>query len=357
MTVPETMRGFVLTGHGGLDKLVWREDLPVPRAGPGEVMIRVAASSVNNTDVNTRIGWYSKSVRGDTAAGATAGFGDAVGADSAWTGAAIAFPRIQGADCAGEIVAVGPGVDAARIGERVLVRPLQTTGAGDGPLAIWTFGSERDGGFAEYARTFEADALPVRATWSDAELATIPCAFCTAEAMLQRAAVRDERVLITGASGGVGSAAVQLARRRGATVTAVVGGDKAAALRNLGAEATLGREDAVEAGGFDVVVDLVGGPRWPDWIEALRHGGRYVTSGAIAGPTVELDLRTLYLRDLALLGSTWQPATILPDVIRYIERGEIRPVIAASYPLRDLKQAQEAFLGKKHVGKIAITVA
>lgn len=355
--VPETMNGVVLSGHGGLDKLVWREDLPVPKPADGEVLIRVAASAVNNTDINTRIAWYSKSVRGGTDGSATDGLAEADDRDGGWSGAPIRFPRIQGADCCGVIVAAGAGVSPGRIGERVLVRPLQATGAGGAPFATWTFGSECDGAFAEYTKTFAGDALPVTSRWTDLELASIPCAYSTAEGMLQRARVGAERVLITGASGGVGSAAIQLAKRRGAHVAAMTSADKTTDVLALGVDETIGRDDALDGDAFDVVVDLVAGPRWPDLIGALHRGGRYVTAGAIAGPIVELDVRTLYLRDLTLFGTTYQPENILPDVIGYIERDEIRPVIAETFDLRDMRAAQEAFLSKGHVGKIGIRVA
>jgi len=356
MNIPEKMCAVVLTGHGGLDRLEWREDLDVPRPGEGEVLIEVSASSVNNTDINTRTAWYSKAVRGDTASGAAEGNAEADTADGGWSGEPLVFPRIQGADCCGEIVAVGPGVPESRIGERVLVRALQSTGADGGPSTTWTFGSECDGGFAQYAKTSAADALPVRADWSDNELASIPCAYSTAEGMLQRIGLKDESVLITGASGGVGSAAIQLAKRRGAQITAMTSADKAEAVRALGADAIVTRDDPFAEGVFDAVVDLVAGPRWPDMIAALRRGGRYVTAGAIAGPIVELDVRTLYLHDLTLFGSTFQPDNILPDVIGYIERGELRPLIAQTFALKDLRRAQEAFLKKDHLGKIVIRI-
>jgi NADPH:quinone reductase-like Zn-dependent oxidoreductase len=359
MAIPEVMNGIVLTGHGGLEKLVWREDLPVPAPAKDEVLIRVGASAVNNTDINTRTGWYSKSVRGDTAAGASSGFGADADADGAWSGKPLEFPRIQGADCCGEIVAAGADVPGNRIGERVLVRTMQTAEAdADAPFpVVTTLGSEQNGAFAEFMSVRSKDALAVRSSLSDVELATFPCAFSTAEGMMQRGGVGAERVLVTGASGGVGSAAIQLAKRRGAHVTALTSPEKAANLRTLGADDTLGRDDALPAGAFDVVLDLVGGPRWEGLVNALRNGGRYVTSGAIAGPIVELDLRTLYLRDLTLIGSTYQPDNVFEDLVRYIEAGEIRPVVAATFPLRDLRAAQQAFLAKSFVGKIGITVA
>ncbi|MBE3640110.1 alcohol dehydrogenase family protein [Mangrovicoccus algicola] len=355
MTLPDTMKAMVLTGHGGLDRLEWREDVPVPPAQPGEVLIRVGASAVNNTDVNTRTGWYSKAVRGDTNSAAATGYDGASDADGGWSGA-LSFPRIQGADCCGEIVAVGHGVDAARIGERVLVRPMHRPADGD-EHALVTFGSERDGGFAEFTTIESEHALRIDSRLSNVELASFPCAFSTAEGMIQRAGLGAERVLITGASGGVGSAAVQLAKRRGAHVTAMTSPAKGDDLRSFGADAILGREDVLPEEAFDVVLDLVGGPRWPALLEALAVRGRYVTSGAIAGPIVELDLRTLYLKDLTLIGSTRQVPGVFTDLVGYIERGEIRPVLAETYRLRELRTAQEAFLEKSHMGKIGIVIA
>ncbi len=357
MVRPETMVGMVLTGHGGLDRLVWREDLPVPQPTQGEVLIRVGASAVNNTDVNTRTGWYSKSVRGDTAAGAVAGYGSAADRDGSWSGAALSFPRVQGADCCGEIVAVGAGVSPSRIGERVLVRAVQSPTSANAHLPTATFGSERDGAFAEFATAASEDAVPVRSSLTDVELASFPCAFSTAEGMIQRCALAAERVLISGASGGVGSAAIQLAKRRGAHVVAQTSRAKAAELRALGADETVARDGEFPTRAFDVVLDLVGGPRWSALIDGLRNGGRYVTAGAIAGPIVELDLRTLYLRDLTFFGCTHQPSNVFTDLVGYIEAGDVRPVVAETYPLRDLRNAQEAFLAKSHVGKIGIRVA
>lgn len=355
MTLPATMKAVVLTGHGGLDKLEWRKDVPLPQPDAGEVLIRVGASSVNNTDVNTRTGWYSKSVRGDTNSAATEGYGGVSDADGAWSGA-LSFPRIQGADCCGRIVAVGESVDRARVGERVLVRPMHRP-KGAEPDALVTFGSERDGAFAEYTTVESEHALKIDSALSDIELASFPCAFSTAEGMIQRAAMGAERVLITGASGGVGSAAVQLAKRRGTHVTAVTSTAKMEALKGLGADITMDRNEPFPEDAFDVVLDLVGGPRWPALLDALVPKGRYVTSGAIAGPIVELDLRTLYLKDLTLVGSTRQDPTVFADLVGYIEAGDIRPVLAERHPLHELRAAQEVFLEKSHMGKIGIQIS
>lgn len=352
------MAAVVLTGHGGLDKLEYRNDVPTPAPGPSEVLIEVAAAGINNTDINTRVAWYSKAVRTGTNAGAAAGFANADSDDGTWSGTAMAFPRIQGADCCGRIVAVGDGVDPARVGERVLVRSLMHNPDDDRPFASWTFGSECDGGFAQYAKAPARDTYRVESGWSDAELASIPCAYSTAEGLLHRAGLGAERVLVTGASGGVGSAAVQLAKRRGAQVTAVCGPDKADAVRALGAERTLTRDaDPVEALGaesIDVVIDLVGGPQWPRLLDVLVRGGRYATAGAIAGPIVELDLRTLYLKDLSVFGCTYQDEIVFENLVAYIERNEIRPVVAKTYPLCDVVQAQQDFMAKKHTGKLVL---
>ena len=353
------MAAVLLTGHGGVDKLAYRTDVPVPKPAPGEVLIRVRAAGINNTDINTRIGWYSKSVTGATGSGGAGEFQVADDADGSWSGEPLKFPRIQGADCCGHIVAVGEGVSASRIGERVLVTTIQGAASDAAAYDSWTYGSECDGAFAQYAVARSAETFKVACDWSDAELASIPCAYSTAEGMLQRAEIgKGERVLITGASGGVGSAAVQLARRRGAEVIAVAGEAKADAVRALGADrvlprgadliATLGRDR------LDAVVDLVGGPAWPHLLAVLRRGGRYVTDGAIAGPTVEVALRTLYLKDLRLLGCTWQDSAVFPALVSYIERGEIRPVVARTYPLSEIRRAQEDFLAKGFVGKLVL---
>lgn len=358
MTLPSTMHAVVLTGHGGLDKLEYQTDVPIPQPDAGEVLIQTVAAGVNNTDINTRIGWYSKSVDKATNSGGAAGFTDLNDSDASWSGSPLTFPRIQGADVCGYLVAVGEGVDNNRVGERVLVRNMLRTYVDFRPWECWTIGSECDGGFAQFTVAPASETHAVNCSWSDAELASVPCAYSTAENMLHRANVCAEGVLISGASGGVGSAAVQLARRRGATVIALSSPSKFAQVKALGADLVLSRDaDLVAELGsqsVDVVIDLVAGDQWPSFLEVLRRGGRYVTAGAIAGPISQIDVRTLYLKDLTLFGCTFQEDEVFENLIRYIEAGEIHPVVAKVYPLHDIAQAQEDFLSKKHTGKLVL---
>ena len=359
--IPDNMAGVVLVGHGGFDKLEYREDIPVPKPAPGEVLIRVAAAGVNNTDINTRIGWYSKGVSTGTESGATRGFESAQDADASWSGSPMAFPRIQGADCCGRIVAVGDEVSAERLGERVLVRNMLRTHVDYRPYECWTFGSECDGGFAQYATAPSLESYKIESDWSDVELASIPCAYSTAENMLHRANVgAGEHVVITGASGGVGSAAIQLAKRRGAVVTAIAGRDKADQLLALGADQVVPRGENIVAKlgkeSVDVALDVAAGPFFGELLHLLKKGGRYAVAGAIAGPIVELDIRNLYLKDLSFFGCTFQDDVVFQNLVSYIERGELKPIVARTYPLQEIIQAQQDFLSKRQVGKLVLIV-
>jgi NADPH:quinone reductase-like Zn-dependent oxidoreductase len=356
--IPQTMTAVVLTGHGGFDKLEYRQDVAVPVPADDEVLIQVRACGINNTDINTRIGWYAPSVTAATDDGARDGFDELASGTGAWSGETLAFPLIQGADVCGRIVAAGAQVDPRRLGERVIVAPMQPHPSGD-PWRCITLGSEINGGFAQYVTVRATTAYQVTSDWSDVELASIPCAWSTAENMLQRANVaRQDRVLITGASGGVGSAAVQLAKRRGAAVIAVAGQAKFEQVRELGADRVIAREsDLLAALGretVDAVCDLVAGPRWPQLLDVLKKGGRYAVAGAIAGPVVDLDVRTLYLKDLTFLGCTYQDPAVFQNLVTYIEQEEIRPVVAQSYPLPEIIRAQNDFLSKTHTGKLVM---
>ncbi len=353
-----TMKAMVLTGHGGLDKYVWHEDWPKPEPGPMEVLIRVGACGLNNTDVNTRTGWYSKEVSEETTGSAYASVADE---DPTWGGAPITFPRIQGADVVGKVLAVGDGGDPGLIGKRVMTNGwLRDWSDPDNMGKAGYFGSEMDGGFSEFTKTDARNMAVVTSNLSDAELATFSCSYSTAEGMLSRAHVTSvDTVLVPGASGGVGGALVQLAKLRGARVIAMASEAKHGDVSNLGPDRILPRspDDLRRALGDEkvtVVADIVGGPYWPKLIDILERGGRYTCSGAIAGPMVTLDLRTLYLRDLTFTGSTVIPLNVFGDLVGYIERGDIKPVLAATYPLRELREAQQAFIDKKHTGNIVV---
>ncbi|WP_343117428.1 alcohol dehydrogenase family protein [Ostreiculturibacter nitratireducens] len=347
-----TMMAVVTTGTGGYDRLDYRQ-VPIPVPGPGEVLLSVLAAGVNNTDINTRLGWYSESVRDGTDTSSD----DEERPDGGWN-AATPFPFIQGTDCCGRVVSVGPGVDRGRIGARVLVRSCMRKSDFSRMETVW-LGSDFDGAFAQYVKVPESEAFTVDCDWSDAELATIPCAYGTAENMVNRAGVRrGERVLVPGASGGVGSALVQLIKRRGAEVIAVTSASKREVIRDLGAARVLCREDdpvaKLGAESVDVVIDNVAGTDFGKMLKVLKRGGRYVSSGAIAGPIVELDMRNMYLKDLTLIGCTAWDAPIFPNLISYIEKGDIRPLLAATYPLDQIAEAQRVFQKKRHIGKIVL---
>jgi len=360
----ETMRAVVLTGHGGPEKLEYHEDWPKPAPGPGEVLVRVGACGLNNTDVNTRTGWYSKGVTGGTSSGAQE---KAVDGDSTWGGRPLTFPRIQGADVCGTVEAVGDGADPAWIGKRVLIETWFRDWDDPNNLDKTRYlGSELDGGFAEYTAVNQRNLHAVECDLTDAELATFATANVTAENMLARAEVgAGDLVLITGASGGVGSALIQLANRRGARTVAMSSTDKADAVRAVGPEAVLERSpanlkaalhDALGRDTVSVVADVVGGPMFAQLIDALERGGRFTCSGAIAGPIVDFYLRTFYLKDLTFTGATVVPPGLFADLAGYINRGEIRPLLAAAYPLANFHDAQQAFIDKRHVGNIVVTM-
>lgn len=361
--IPKTMRAVVLKRHGGLDALEFETDWPVPSPGPCEVLIKVLATGMNNTDVNTRAGWYSKSVTEATTGGAYDTLDGT--ADNTWSGAGIQFPRIQGADVCGVVVAAGPEADKSLIGKRVIADNWLRDW--DDPLNMHStgyFGSESDGGFAEYTVIDHRNVAAIKSDLSDAELATFSCSYATAEGMLDKAGVGVEDVmLVTGASGGVGGALIQLAKRRGAKVVALASPAKHADVAKCGPDAILPRapdnlksalQEAIGRNTVSVVADIVAGDYFGTLIDALDRGGRYVTSGAIAGPLVTLDVRTLYLMDLSFFGSTVNPPHTFRNLVNYIEAGEVKPMLAATYALEDFRAGQQAFIKKTHTGNIVV---
>lgn len=367
----QTMYAVVTVGEGGYDKLQYREDVVIPKiAEDTDIIVKVLAAGVNNTDINTRLGWYSKKVSSETSESVADVGGVKEKEDGGWN-EKTPWPLVQGTDCCGSIHDMGKGVDRDTFarGQRVIVRPCWRQN--DSFENIW-MASDCDGAFAQYVRVPSSEVFVIgkAAALSDVELAALPCAYGTAENMLHRASVSaKDHVVVPGASGGVGVAILQLAKRRGATVTAICGAAKVDAVRRL----LQGKEDRVLAGRpsssvdwdqvidalrsgppVTVVVDNVGGSGFENLLDVVARGGRYVTSGAIAGPIVRLDFRTLYLRDLTLFGTTaWDPC-VFPNLVRYVERGEIRPIVYKTYALKDIAEAQKEFSRKKHVGKIVL---
>jgi NADPH:quinone reductase-like Zn-dependent oxidoreductase len=354
---PVTMKAVVTVGSGGLDMLEYR-DVPVPRPGPGELLLQVLAAGVNATEINTRLGWYASSITPGAEVAAEAEGKEALGKDDGGWSAPTPFPLIQGTDCCGRVVEVGPGGDGSLSGRRVLVRPCMRPLGFASMETVW-MASDFDGAFAQFVKVPASEVFAVDCDLSDAELGAIPCAYGTAENMLRRAGVTGaEHVVVTGASGGVGSAAVQLAKLRGAAVTAVAGRAKWQQVRALGADRVIDRDDDIVAAlgerSVDVVVDNVSGPAFGGLLDVLKRGGRYVSSGAIGGPLMTFDKRTFYLKDLTLIGCTAWDETVFPDLVSYIERGEVRPLVAKTFPLERIADAQREFLAKRHVGNFVL---
>jgi alcohol dehydrogenase len=349
--IPETMKGVQLIGHGGPEKLVWNDAIPTPRPGPGEALVRVLAAGVNNTDINTRIGWYSKEVTGSTEDVDPNADVDGGG----WAGV-LPFPLIQGSDLCGEVVTLGEGVTNVAPGMRVTCPTNQPNPTPEAPTRFLAIGSEFDGAFAQYCvvpalQLHDVSAAPL----TDVEIAAMPCAHGTAFNLLTRAGIGpDDRVLVTGASGGVGLAAVELASLKGAHVIGLASAAKRDAVRAAGADAVLDRDETPEASAFTIAIDVVGGAGWSGIIDALAAGGRYAVSGAIAGPIVEADLRTIYLNDLTIYGCSYTPHEVFAELVGLINTGRVRPLVSKTYPLAEIATAQADFAAKKYPGKLVL---
>ncbi|MDP7150518.1 MAG: alcohol dehydrogenase family protein [Paracoccaceae bacterium] len=346
--MPTHMSGVYLTRHGGPEALEWRTDIPVPTPGAGQVLVQVLAAGVNNTDINTRIGWYSSDVTGATDSGEVGKAGGHAGA--------LDFPRIQGGDICGRIVALGQGVEGFAIGNRVTCAINLPRPTPENPTAYIALGSEIDGAFAQFCLLDAADIFNVTASpLTDTEIAAMPCAYGTAYNLLHRAGVsKGHNVLITGASGGVGMAAVQIAALKGASVTGVASAAKQQDVLTMGAAQTLDRADTPPENTYDIVIDVVAGDAFQSLIRALKPGGHYATSGAIAGPIVQADLREVYLRDITIHGCTFTPRSVFAELIVLINQGALTPLISATYPLSKIHEAQDTFMQKSLPGKFVL---
>lgn len=347
MGVSETMRAVRIAEHGGPEVLEPTE-VAVPAPQAGEVLVQVSAVALNNTDLWTREGAYGRP--GDPKA------------LSGWRGP-IDFPRIQGADVAGRVVAAGAGVDENLVGRRVVVDPAIYDSDRPDANPVGLMGSERDGGYAEYvtapaARVHDVTESPL----TDDQLAALPTAYGTALGMIERARLQEgETVLVSGASGGVGLASVQIARARGARVIAISSGSKIDSVREAGAHQVVdrardiaGQIRAAAPDGIDVSLDVVAGDLVSEGLPLLREGGRWVIAGALGGYDVSFDVRRLYLHNAQVIGSAMHTPTHFGLLMDLARQAGIQPVIAATFPLEQAAQAQEELARRGHVGKIVM---
>ncbi len=341
MTLPTSMTAAVTMGHGGPEQTVTRFDWPCPQPGPDEAVVQVTAAALNNTDIWSRQGAYGTAEDARAVAG--------------WKGVPLDFPRIQGIDVVGRVCAVGDGVDDAWLDVRVLVDPAARY-VDDLPVDI--VGSEVDGGFAQFHRCSVEQLHDVTGSpLTDPQLACLPTAYGTALGMINRAGISaGERVLVTGSSGGVGMAAIQLLADRDCEVVARTSAAHRDLISTLGvAEVSVrGADDIAALRHVDAVVDVVGGEEFGSLVDRLRDNGRLVTAGAIAGPVVALDLRRLYLQQRRLIGSTMHTPADFRHLAEVARNGGVEPILAATFPLTEIAAAQARFVSREFVGKLVL---
>ncbi len=364
-TVPKTMAAMLLTGHGGIEKLEYHQDVATPQPKAGEVLVQVTATAKNNTDRKAREGLYPTKDKGEVTSFSMGGT------------PTLTFPRIQGADVAGRIVAVGEGVDAMRIGQRGLLDfNIYADERRDINLTPDYYGHGADGGFAEYIAVPAGQFYHVpNPELHDAELAAMGmCSYQTAYHMMTAANVSaGERVLVSGASGGVGTALIQLCRIVGAIPYAVSQLDKANALRALGAEAVIDRGDLptfVErvlgtTGGkpIDAVMDLVGGEMTNLFIDTMivdmqgrKSYPRLSIAGARGGNLSEMMWTRVYLYQVQIFGVSHGTREEAEQLVAWIRSGELKPVLHAAFKLSELHAAEGYFVnrGSNYLGKIVL---
>ncbi len=363
--IPASMTAMVLTGHGGIEQLDYRTDLPTPRPGPGELLVRVTATAKNNTDRKAREGLYPTQDNDEVTSFQMGGK------------ATLTFPRIQGADVVGRVAAVGDGVSQERLGERGLLDfNIYPDARRTLNLIPDYYGHGADGGYADYI-VVPADQFHhiSNAELDDAQLASLGmCSYQTALHMLTSARVKaGERILVTGASGGVGTALIQLCRIIGAIPYAFSQADKTEALLKLGAEAVFDRsnmqgftERVLEVtGGYpmDAVMDLVGGESTNQFIDTMivdmhkrNDNPRLSIAGASGGNVSELLWTKIYLYQVQLFGVSHGTREEADQLIEWIRSGELKPVLHAAFKLSDLHRAETYFMNRasNYLGKIVI---
>ena len=346
------MKAVYIEEHGEVDVLTYGE-MPEPVIGPNEIKVRVRACAVNRLDLFTRAG-----VRG--------------------TRLDLTGPHILGGDVAGDVVEVGGEVTAVKDGDRVVVNPRLICGrcrycsAGEEELCTspGMLGSTTGGGYAEYVQVPAVNAVVLPASLSYEEAASLPTVFMPCWSMLMRRAAlkASETVLVLSASSGVGTAAVQVAKRVvGARVIATTStDDKASMVRDLGADEVVNytREDIAQRvkeltdrRGVDVVVDHVGADFWPAASKSLAPGGRYGICGVTTGYRVELQMGLLFLRNQTVLGVYMGRQEDLKQIVEAAGEGVVRGVVHQTFPLQDAAEAHQVMEGRSFFGKLVLTVA
>lgn len=364
-STPAEMAAMQLVGHGDVDQLVYSEQVDVPTPAPGEVLVRVTATAKNNTDRKAREGLYPTQDNSDVTSFAIGG------------SPTLTFPRIQGADVVGRVAAVGAGVNTSRIGERGLLDfNIYASDRRDINLTPDYYGHGADGGFADYvavpADQFHAVTNPELA---DAELATMGmCSYQTAYHMLTAAGVtRGEHVLVTGASGGVGTALIQLCRVLGAIPYALSTPAKADGLRQLGAEHVFDRRAMDDFAGqvraatggvpLDAAMDLVGGEASMQFVAAMAFDmnarstyPRLSIAGASAANVTEILWTVIYLYQVRIFGVSHGTREEAERLLEWIRAGQLKPVLHGAFRLSRLHECERYFVDRSadFLGKIVV---
>lgn len=364
-SLPDTMKAMRLMGHGDIDQLIYDSQTPRPEPAAGEVLVAITATAKNNTDRKAREGLYPTKDKGDVTSFAMGGANT------------LTFPRIQGADIVGRVAAVGDGVDAARISERGLLDfNIYADDRRDINLTPDYYGHGADGGYAEYVAVpsdqFHAVDNPDLA---DAELASMGmCSYQTAYHMMTAAKVSaGERILVTGASGGVGTALIQLCRIVGAIPYALSKHDKAEALIALGAEAVLDRTEMDDFTGqiraltgdqpIDAVMDLAGGDMTHRFIDTMTFDmtkratyPRLSIAGASANNITEILWTVIYLYQVRIVGVSHGTREEAEQLIAWIRSGDLKPILHAAFKLSDLHECERYFTNRasNYLGKVVV---
>ena len=333
------MRAAVIHEHGGPDHLVYEANFPDPECGPGDVVVRVKASSLNYHDIFTRRGM---------------------------PGIKLNMPVIPGLDVAGEIAEIGADVSGWSVGDRVLIDPRNRVEGG-------LMGETTNGGLAEYCRApaHQLVHMPDGVTFEEA--ASLPVAYGTAHRMMvtQGKISEGERCLVLGASGGVGTGCVLLAKMFGAQVIVCASTeDKIARLKEFGADDGINYVEAPFEkevwkrftkptrysydGGVDMVVNFTGGNTWVPSLKCLRKGGRMMTCGATAGFDPQTDIRYIWTFELQVLGSNSWEREDLEQLMQYIQNDRMHPVIDRSFPLTESREALRLLEDREVFGKVVV---